>query len=90
MNSTIGRNTSHPRAERSFAGFDLEEFYYIYPKQWLAVAVLEERQGRPVRGYLLAHSKDRHTVEEQARFYSSRRVLFFYTGERQFPLKGNN
>jgi hypothetical protein len=60
--------------------FDLEQFSNIYPKEWLAVAVLEEQQGRPVRGYLLAHSQDRARVERSLRAFTNQRILFFYSG----------
>jgi hypothetical protein len=63
-------------------GFDLEEFAFVYPREWLAVAVLEERMGRPVRGYLLAHDKDRASVERSMRQFTNQRILFFYSGAK--------
>ena len=67
-------------SEGIVSGFDLEEFAIVYPKEWLAVAVLEERQGRPIRGYLLAHSQNRAHVERSLKQFTNQRILFFYSG----------
>lgn len=65
--------------EDLFGDFALEDLASFYPQQWLAVAILEEDDGRPVKGYLLAHNQNRAMLEERIKGFTNQRILFFYS-----------
>ena len=83
MKRTFGFDQTHSGMESNQDGFDIAEFSFIYPKEWLAVAVLEESHGRPVRGYLLAHDPDAARVKKMVKSLDHQRVLFFFNGAQE-------
>ncbi|MBM4083453.1 MAG: hypothetical protein FJ272_01550 [Planctomycetes bacterium] len=53
-----------------------------YLDEWIAIEVTETNaKGDPVRGVLIAHSKDRDEVEDAIMRSNARDIMTFYNGE---------
>jgi hypothetical protein len=51
-----------------------------YPGEWLAIEVTEERDGEPLKGRLILHSKDRDELWEEIELSPEKEIYVTYAG----------
>lgn len=59
---------------------EIESLKKKYPGEWLAIEVTEERNGEPVRGRLILHSKDRDELWRKIELSREREIYVTYAG----------
>ena len=59
---------------------EIEVLKKKYPGEWLAIEVTEERDGEPVRGRLILHSKDRDELWRKMKLSRDREIYVTYAG----------
>ena len=61
---------------------NIKEYEKLYPDEWLLFEVIEvDEMNRPIKGRLLAHSKDRDEVHKVAMDVKCDHDYITYTGE---------